>query len=623
MKLRNYFTFIVRLKFQKRSSLKLASRIPTLSGHSGGYNIRQRAANLLPNIVLKFIPVIILTLIFCPLVIFAQDNLSQKKTQPVTKQNIQKPIDSDEKQRKQHIFTITPQEINIGTITADKSSEGIFTLKSISPDIIDWSTDGPGDWKKLENRKLSGVLKNSSGFIQVAMKLLPKEPEDKQKTTSGYVEMKLESGSEKLICRKEFQAGSHKAMIEINSSDGQKTVFVAFTIGYTQKKPSINLTPLRLDMGSVLQGKTVSKKIMVSNSGRDILEWSVAARKHVKGDLPDDFHQGKYISFVNEEVRGGGVYSVPAGLKDKIELMGQWMENNGYPTGAEGENFIKVSFSGTGIILYLAPYQEDEVNIAMSIDKNSIDSTELLENMKESKGELLVAEGLADGPHVLTVVSKNSRLVFEGVKILGGSTAYFPEGSIKIVPNSGATTRQINYLTVSFNAGQATPGYYVDDIVFDTNSGEALVEVFVEVLPEIVSKVVDIYRYYNGTDYMFTADPQAETKRLIQNRYVKEGIAFRLFKPDTPGTSSFHRWYNPQTKSHFYHYDSTGGGKDLRGYMYEGTIGNIATSKLTNARELYRWYNSKTGHYFYSTDLQGGKINKKVYKFDGIAGYVK
>jgi hypothetical protein len=52
-------------------------------------------------------------------------------------------------------------------------------------------------------------------------------------------------------------------------------------------------------------------------------------------------------------------------------------------------------------------------------------------------------------------------------------------------------------------------------------------------------------------------------------------------------------------------------------------IGNIATSKLTNTRELYRWYNAKTGHYFYSTDLQGGKINKRIYKFDGIAGYVK
>jgi hypothetical protein len=566
---------------------------------------------------------VIVALIVYPLEVFAQDSLSQKKNQLVIKQNIQKSLEKDEKQSKQQILTITPQEINLGTITTDKSSEGVFTLKSISADVIDWSTDGSSGWKKLENRKLSGALKNNSGSIQLGIRLLPKESEDKQKSTSSYVEMKLESGSEKLICRKEFQVGTHKAAIEINSSDGQKTVFATFTIGYTQKNPSINLNPLRLDMGSILQGKTVSKKIMVSNSGKEMLTWSVVARKHAKEDFPDDFHQGRYISFVNEETRGSGVYNVPLNLKEKIELMGKWMESNGYPAGAEGENFVKVNFSGTGIILYLGIYQEDEVNISMSIDKNSVENVELLKDLKEKKGELLVAEGLANGQHVFTLVSKDSRLVFEGVKILGGSTAYFPEGSIKIVPNSGATTRQTNYLNVSFNAGQAVPGYYVDDIVFTTNSGEALVEVFAEVLSENILKVVDIYRYYNGTDYLFTADPQSETKRLIQNRYVKEGIAFRLFKPDTPGTACFYRWYNPQKQSHFYHYNSVGGGKDLRGYIYEGAIGNIATSRLTNTRELYRWYNLKTGHYFYSTDIQGGKISKKIYRFDGIAGYVK
>ena len=47
--------FIVRLKFQKQSVWKFVSRIPTLSGHSGGYNT--------PQLALGFIPVI-LTLSF-------------------------------------------------------------------------------------------------------------------------------------------------------------------------------------------------------------------------------------------------------------------------------------------------------------------------------------------------------------------------------------------------------------------------------------------------------------------------------------------------------------------------------------------------------------------------------
>ena len=167
------------------------------------------------------------------------------------------------------------------------------------------------------------------------------------------------------------------------------------------------------------------------------------------------------------------------------------------------------------------------------------------------------------------------------------------------------------------------PGYYLSNIIFNTNGGEDIVEVFAEVVADSLAKVIDVYRYYNGTDYMFTVNPQAESVKLIQNRYVKEGIAFRLFISDTPGTVSFYRWYNPQTRLHFYHYDQAGGGKNLRGYLFEGAIGNIATSKLTNTRELYRWYNSQTGGYFYSTDMQGGRISKKTYRFDGIAGYVK
>ena len=56
-------------------------------------------------------------------------------------------------------LTITPQEIDLGTITSDKSGEGIFTLKSIGSGVIDWSTDGPEGWKKSENQKLSGVVR--------------------------------------------------------------------------------------------------------------------------------------------------------------------------------------------------------------------------------------------------------------------------------------------------------------------------------------------------------------------------------------------------------------------------------------------------------------------------------
>lgn len=566
---------------------------------------------------------IIVVLIVYPFISVAQNNINPEQNQNIINQKVQSTVNNDEK-RLRSVLTITPREINIGTITAYKSGEGVFTLKNMGSGVIDWSTVGPEGWEKSEEQKLSSMVKNNADSLRVEIRLLSAKliNDDSSKIALHNVEMKLEVGSEVLICHKEFSAGTHKEEIKINFAGGQKKIFVTFIIVSTQKSPLINLNPLRLDMGSILPDKIVSKKIILTNSGKEMLTWSVAAQGHNSNETPTNFKKGRYISFVNEEARGSGVYTLPGHLKETVELTGKWTESNGYPSGAERENFIKINFSGTGIILYLLAYP-DEVNLTAYLDKTLIDDRKLFADLKEKNGELLVAEGLAEVPHVLTVVSKDSRLVFEGVKILGENIFYLPAERINIVPNSGATTSQNNYLKVTLNTRQMTSGYYTDDIVFDTNSGEAIVEVFAEVIPDNTLKIIDIYRYYNGTDYLFTANPQSEAKRLSQNNYAKEGIAFRLFKPETPGTTCFYRWYNPQKKDHFYHYDPAGGGKNLQGYIFEGSIGNIATSRLTNTRELYRWYNSKTEHYFYSTDLQGGKINKKRYRFDGIAGYVK
>ncbi|MGB5217951.1 MAG: hypothetical protein WBN66_06600, partial [Smithella sp.] len=435
------------------------------------------------------------------------------------------------------------------------------------------------------------------------------------------VELTIESGDQKLVCIKELSVGTHKEEIKFNFDHEQTGIYVSFNIAYTQKSPAISLNPQRLDMGSILPGKTVSKKIILNNIGKEMLKWSVSMPKHDTNDIAALLKRGRYVSFANNETTGG-IYNVPPSLKDTIKLTGKWTNSNGYPACEKDVNNIKVSFTGAGIILYLAKYPE-KGNLAISLDGISLDKIELWEELKANAGELFVTDQLHFGAHVLDIKSKDTPLVLEGVRILGIATSFFPEGSVKIFPNSGATTRQSNYLTVSFNPGSMSPGYYADEILFVTNGGDMIVETFVEILPENITKVIDIYRYYNGGDHLYTADPASETSRIMQGKYVKEGIAFRLFKADTPGTKTFYRWYNPQTGSHFYHYIPTGGGKDLRGYISEGAIGNIATSKLTNTRELYRWYNGTTGRYFYSTNAQGGKINKKVYKFDGIAGYVR
>jgi hypothetical protein len=560
----------------------------------------------------------IAVLIITPFIALAQSITNPEQSQTVVKKTAKKSAGKGTEKPKS-VQSITPLELDLGTINiTDKSSEGSFILKNTASGVIKWSTDGPEGWENLDKQKLSGVIKNIPGSLHVEISLLPKEAipgETKQK--NNYVEMKLDTGGGKITCRKEFPAGIYKETVKINSTDGSKTIVVSFIIGYTQEAPLVNLFPARLDMGVVTPDKSISRKIIASNSGRERLTWSVEVQKHSAEDKP--FNVGRYVSFANDEAKGTGVYAVPARLKDTFEFTGKWAEINGYPAGAEDENMVKIHFNGTGIIMYLLNSHE-ESGMTVSLDRRLIEKNEMF---REKRGELLIARDLAYGPHVLTIISKSNHLGFEGVKILGEVMSYFPEGSIKIMPNSGAITRQSNYINVSLNMVQMQPGYYLNNIIFNTNGGEEIVEVFAEVAPDSLSKVVDVYRYYNGTDYMLTTNPQAESGKLIQNRYTKEGIAFRLFNTDTPGTTSFYRWYNPQTRVHFYHYDQAGGGKNLRGYIFEGPIGNIATSKLTNTRELYRWYNPQTGGYFYSTDMQGGRINKNVYRFEGIAGYVK
>jgi hypothetical protein len=556
-----------------------------------------------------------------PLTVMAQAVAAAALDKPIAAQESAKPVVGAVPGKP--VLSVTPREINLGAIVAEKTAEGTFILNNNGTGTLEWSVGCPQDWETIKDQPLKTVSPGKTDSLRVEVSMIAKETSAGDGPDGSYIiEMRFASASGGFSCKKKMAVGTHKEAVRINSNGGQKTVFVVFTLVYAQKNARINLTPLRLDMGRVAPDKTVSRRIVLTNSGKETLNWSVALRENDEIGAQTDFTRGRYLSFYNEEIRGKGMYVLPAHLREMAELNGNWLETNGYPSGAEGENMIKIHFQGRGVYLYLFAYPED-VDLVISLDMHLIKNPDLFRNLQEKKGEIIIADELEYGPHVLTITSRDSRIVLEGLKILGEPVNYVPVQNIKIMPTSGATSRQTHYIGVTLNPAGLSPGYYVGDIDFDTNGGDASVEVFAEVLPETITKVIDIYRYFNGTDYMFTANPEAEAKRLALNQYVKEGIAFRLFVPGTPGTTAFYRWYHPGRKIHFYDYHADGGGRDLRGYVFEGSIGNIATSRLTNTRELYRWYNAKTGHYFYTTDIQKGKINRKAYRFDGIAGYVR
>ncbi|MGD0022017.1 MAG: hypothetical protein ABSC54_06910 [Smithellaceae bacterium] len=573
----------------------------------------------------KYFIFIVIALTIFPITVTAQDSPGQN--QSVIKQgelNVKSP-GNEIGDFSRPVLSITPREFSLGTIVPGEAGAGLFTLKNMGAGILNWSTDRPEGWITSEGAPLTGVVEKKEDYLRIEIRVLPGESllnDNKSDSALYNVEMKLEAENGELVCSKNLSAGTYKEAIKINSAGGLRTIFVTFSIVSTQEAALINLNPLRMDMGSISPGKTISKKIRVTNKGKEMLTWSVALQKPKRGENPATFKKGRYISFVNNEVRDNGTYVVPGHLKEVIDLMGRWTGNDGYPSSAEGESSIKLRFNGTGIILYLVTYPDDG-KLSIYLDEQLISNRKWVNDLKEKQGELPIVEGLVDGPHVLTIVTNDSRLVFEGVKILGKNIIRMPAGRITIVPNSGTITSQTSYLNVTLNAGQMMPGYYGDNIIFNANGGDGMVEVFVEVIPDSVPRAIDIFRYSKGLDYLFTANPQAETEMINRNGYAKDGIAFRLFVPETPGTTAFYRWYNSQKNGHFYHHDNAGGGKNLQGYIFEGSLGNIATSKLTNTRELYRWYNPESGRYFYTTDPKAENVRKNGYRFDGIAGYVK
>jgi hypothetical protein len=490
---------------------------------------------------------------------------------------------------------------------------------------MEWSTSGPESWRMIENEKLVSTVVDDADYLRIAISIPPNDipvKRIKYKVPFYPTELRLEAGNQKLICQKDLPPGVHREAIKITSAGGLRTIFITFKIVSAPELPQINLNPVRMDMGYVLPGKIISRKIRLTNKGKEMLKWSVVLARQRRDDIPvDNLKKGRYISFVNEEIRGNGVYSPPGLLKESLDVTGKWTQAGGYPSSTGGSNTIKFRFSGTGVSIYFTTYP-DFGNLTVYLDEQLISEHDWFADQKENS-ELLVADNLADGPHVLTLLNKEGRLDIEGVKVLGKEVLRGPAGWITVFPVSGSTTLETEYINVTLNTAQLSPGYYGDNILFNSNDGEGTVEVFVEIIADKLTKTIDVFRYSQGLDFLFTANPQAEARKLSQNSYVKEGIAFRLFVPDTPGTTSFYRWYNPQKKDHFYHYDSRGGGKQLQGYVFEGSIGNIATSRLTNTRELYRWFNPSTAHYFFTTDPKGEKVEKKGYRFDGIAGYVK
>lgn len=517
------------------------------------------------------------------------------------------------------VFSLRPREIDFGVIRLGEGGRGRFELNNVGTGVVRWSTTGPSNWTNVENQKLSGGITSRSNELSLHLSLLDSKTQGFAKTPLN-IQLVMETQTHRVVYAKEVYAGSYRESIPFVSNGGTRTIFFRFTIVNGRSEPLLQVDPPKLDLGVLEFGERVIKRIQISNKGSESLKWHADVLKK-KLFVPEDAKRGRYISFINEEIKGrGGDYKPGGRLAESMELTGSWTENMGYPQ-AEGNMSLRYRFTGKSIAIAVLK-SPNGGKFDIYVDNALVDEADCFSEQRQ-RHELLLGGDLSDGAHNLTMIHTGGRTTVEGVYLWGKETKAVIPGAITIYPNSGITMKEIDFINISANAEHLAPGWYSDDILLRSSGGDVVVEVSFEVAADETPKIIDIYRYVKDNVYLYTPNIQIESSKPEVSGFQKEGIAFRLFKPGTPGTAPFHRWHNPQSKDYFYSYDINAGGKSLKGYIYEGPIGNIATSKLSQTKILYRWYNPSKGTNFYTTDQNGEGRGKRGYRFGAIAGYVR
>lgn len=518
-------------------------------------------------------------------------------------------------------FRVTPRGIDFGNIGPGASKESVFNLEFSEVGTLDWVMEGLSDWVTSgAERTLSGRVDRRGAAVKVRLKCLKVGGDTQDEDRRAYpVQLIFENERQILSLEKTLAPGYYGDRIVFVTRAGEEAVSIMFRVVPRIAGPAFAIDPPALDLGTVEAGESLIKRIKVTNKGTGTLRWNAVIKPAVRG-RGGAASRGAYVSFLNEEVRKKGAYAPPPQLKDRLEVTGPWAEENGYPL-AEGssEAVLKCQFTGTAVDVIFREGPE------MGDLKASVDSRGFMQwsaaAEEQGRKDIKIVEGLPEGPHTITIVPAGGAAVIEGLRVYSRNTRPGPAGWLKVSPDVGTTTREIDFVTIRVQTAGMAPGLYSESVLFRSSEDEAAVEVSLAVSAESTAKIIPVYRYMKGSDQFLTGNPAAEGAGLLKG-YRQEGLAFRLFSPGTPGTTEFFRWFNANQGSHYYAIE-----RDKRpppaGYVRERSIGNIATVKLAGSRELYRWYNPKTRFWYYTTDSGGEGFTKKGFRFDGTAGYVK
>ena len=183
------------------------------------------------------------------------------------------------------VLSISPREIDLGVIGPDEGVKGTFVLKNVGSGSLNWRADGSEGWSFLDEKKLSGVLKNDVENLQVHISFLKKtlNYDGAAKNGKNLIQLSLEANGGINIYRKSLSFGTYREALKFPSNGGTRTVFIRFELASRDLEPKIDVDPMRTDLGAVKSGEYATKRIKVTNKGQEILRWRVSVEKSSNG----------------------------------------------------------------------------------------------------------------------------------------------------------------------------------------------------------------------------------------------------------------------------------------------------------------------------------------------------
>jgi hypothetical protein len=511
--------------------------------------------------------------------------------------------------KEQHLPEIKPAELSLGAASPGRESSNMLTVAKSSPVPVRYMLKAPEYWATDPELQYDGTLGADPLTFKVTLKCFPAKEYPMESVSRVPVEISFESPARRVSFANELLPGRYKERFSFVFGKVEKKLTLYFRV-LKDDNPVLLVDTHGLDFGDVESGRTVNRTIHIRNPGRGVLSWKIVPPPPLAG-------LGRYVSLFSQDARDNGPYALPQHLRDTVLLQGEWTAVEGNPLGRPGGS-IQINFTGSGIIVY-GVKDSDPGILETTLDDGLPEEVPCISGFLEST-DIVTLGGLEEGPHKLVISRKDGVLFLEGFKVMGSGAMGIPSHWLRIFPDDGTTTGETDFINVTINTAGLTPGVYAGQLDIISNSGRAEVDISANVTVSSVPQIIRVFSFSRGRDVLYSCNPAAESPRKMAG-YANRSFAFSLFREDTPGTRPLYRWYSQANANHYYT-TSRDGDRFTHGYVLEGPIGNIATTRLPATRELYHWYSESAGMHTYTTS-PGENLGRAKFEYQGIVGYVR